>query len=104
MTCNCHKRHDEELNFAKRPTEPCYLCAEKHIATAAALARENGYDSANRVMLIGELVLAQWHLWSLDRKLAESVRDLRHQIQLGEPFDIATLAAMVSDAAKKHAT
>lgn len=105
MTCTCHKRHDSDLDFDKRPEEPCIYCAEKHIAAAAALARENGYEAANRVMLVGELVLAQWHLWNLpgQRALAERVRDLRHALQSGEPYDLPALAALVSAEARKAA-
>jgi hypothetical protein len=103
MTCSCHKQHDAALDFAKRPTEACIYCAEKHISAAAALARENGYEAMNRTMLIGELVLAQWHLWTLDRPLAEKIRDLRHALQSGEPYDLPALAALVSAEAGKAA-
>ena len=101
MTCNCHKKHDAELDFSKRPTEPCYLCAEKHLSAAAALARENGYEGANRAMLVGELVLAQWHLWTLDRPLAEKIRDARHAIQSGETADLLAIASLVTSKAGK---
>ena len=106
MTCSCHKQHDKNLDFAKRPEEPCIFCAEKHIAAAAALARENGYEAMNRTMLVGELILAQWHLWNLPdlRPLAERVRDLRHALQSGEPYDLPALAAEVSAEAIKATT
>ncbi len=104
MTCTCHKQHDAKLDFAKRPEEPCIYCAEKHIAAASALARENGYEAVNRSMMLGELILAQWHLWHLDRPLGERVRDLRHALQSGESYDLPALAAAVSAAAMKATT
>ena len=63
------------------PTDECVLCAEKHLATAYALATENGYEGTNRASTIGQLCLAQWHCWHADAKLAEAIRDVRHLVQ-----------------------
>ena len=65
-----------------RPTEECVFCAEKHLATAYALAQENGYADANRYRIIGELVEAQWHIWRKSVQLAEMLRAMRHEIQM----------------------
>lgn len=63
------------------PSDECILCAEKHLATAYALAVENGYESVNRIAIIGQLCLSQWHCWHADIELAKSIRDIRHLIQ-----------------------
>jgi hypothetical protein len=63
------------------PTEPCALCAEKHISTAYALAQECGYAPVNRQRIVGELVACQWHLFKDHANLAELVRGIRHCVQ-----------------------
>jgi hypothetical protein len=65
-----------------RPTEECVFCAEKHLATAYALAQEKGYEAVNRYRLYGELVEAQWHIWRRSLPLAEKLRELRHLAQM----------------------
>lgn len=91
MTCPCkthkdakHPALDTHLAFSGQPTASCLYCAEKHLATAAALAREQGYEAPNLGYIVGELVAAAWHLASggNDRQeLASKIRDLRHDIQ-----------------------
>lgn len=70
------------------PTEPCVFCAEKHLATAYALAQESGYVPLNRARIIGELVASQWHLWRLSLPLAEKIRDVRHLVQRRKESEI----------------
>lgn len=70
------------------PTDECVLCAEKHLATAYALATENGYEGTNRASTIGQLCLAQWHCWHTDAKLAEAIRDVRHLVQQRREIEI----------------
>ena len=66
-----------------RPIDPCLYCAEKHLATAAAMARESGYEKTNRGYVIGELIAACWHLHGLKEaeSLSKKIRDFRHEIQ-----------------------
>lgn len=81
MTCPCHSAKEGVApGFLTRPTEQCDACAAKHFATAWALARENGYGGANKMRIIGELVLSQWHIWQKHRDIALVVRDLRHEV------------------------
>ena len=63
------------------PTDECVLCAEKHLATAYALASENGYKFENRAAIVGQLCLCQWHCYHAEPKLAGSIRAARHLIQ-----------------------
>lgn len=63
------------------PTDECAFCAEKHLATAYALAQERGYEGVTRQRIVGELCLAQWHCWHMDMALAETIRAARHLIQ-----------------------
>ena len=68
----------------KKPSTPCVLCGEKHLATARAFWLEavaSGYTVENRASIIGELVASSWHVWKADYKLAEMLRDIRHGIQ-----------------------
>lgn len=88
MACNCMERRGAAASGqmvdrpgTKRPEEPCVFCAEKHLSTAYALAQEGGYEGKNRLRMIGELVLAQWHLWLDHRAIAVKIRDLRHAVQ-----------------------
>ncbi len=82
--------HDPRLltNNKTKPVEGCLYCAEKHIATAACLAREIGYEGVNRGYIIGELVAACWHLHGIKFKEAEELsnklREFRHKIQSRE--------------------
>ncbi len=90
--CGEHRKliaKDGSLALADRPTRPvpikpvdqCALCAEKHLATAYALAQEGSYSGVNRARVIGELVCCQWHLYGEHKELAAKVRDIRHLIQ-----------------------
>lgn len=63
------------------PTDECLLCAEKHFSTAYALASESGYEGPNRLSIIGQLCLAQWHCFRADPGLAGLMRDIRHLVQ-----------------------
>jgi len=63
------------------PSEACIFCAEKHLSTAWRLATERGYGGINRLAIIGELVLAQWHIFETDEALAKSIRAMRHIVQ-----------------------
>lgn len=89
MPCKCQERdqRDTPRSHADNPTTPrtpCLYCAEKHISTAAALAREQGYAGANRGYILGELVAACWHLYGAGpdaHLLSDRLRDFRHRIQ-----------------------
>ena len=70
------------------PAEECVQCGEKHLSTAYALAQERGYETPNRQRIIGELVLAQWHIWKKDLKLAEAMCAVRHLIQYGKIAEV----------------
>ena len=85
MACGCmkHKGATDRPRLT-RPDEPCVFCGEKHLATAYALAQEGGYEVKNRMRMIGELVLAQWHLWAAHKEVAEKIRDIRHAVQARE--------------------
>lgn len=104
MGCNCKEKNQKETsifhgNFVlshnqTSPIEGCLYCAEKHISTAAALAREVGYSGVNRGYIIGEIVAACWHLigMKLDScdKLAAKLRDFRHKIQSRKEDEFCT--------------
>lgn len=62
-----------------RPEDTCVSCAEKHVATAWTFATERGYEHANRIYVIGELVAAEKHI--ADASVRERVRAIRHLIQ-----------------------
>lgn len=79
MACNCKNKVDSPHII--KPNEPCATCAEKHFSTAYALTRECGYEGVNRQHIIGEIVLAQWHIYQKDYHLAELLRAVRHKIQ-----------------------
>lgn len=108
MACRCKERDaadrptihgDARLSTSERerqttPADACLYCAEKHIATAAALARELGYSAPNRGYVVGELVAACWHL-AAERSaeadaLAADLRDFRHKIQSRQVDESAT--------------
>lgn len=78
MSCGCKTKHPD--GFETMPREPCIYCAEKHLSTAFALANELGYEKFNRQYIIGELVLAQWHLKEHILE-ALKIRDIRHLVQ-----------------------
>lgn len=85
MTCGCMATGGAWDGIStKRPTTRCAYCAEKHFATAYALAREAEsaaeYAEADRAFVIGELVLAQWHLGK-DSPAAAALREARHLVQ-----------------------
>ena len=100
----------------KAPAEPCVFCAEKHIGTAYALANETGYESPNRLAIIGQLVAAGWHLYKEHPDLAAKVRDIRHLIQWRREAEVdwtpvsaeidklavAEAAKLKSEEAQKH--
>ncbi len=54
------------------------------------LANECGYEVPNRQKIVGELVLAQWHLYRKHYSLAEKLRDIRHLVQSREESKIGT--------------
>ena len=86
MSCKCTKKLPGAVDAPHLilPDEPCLFCAEKHISTAMQLANECGYEVPNRQKIIGELVLAQWHLYRDHYSLAEKLRDIRHLVQSRE--------------------
>lgn len=83
MACSCKNRKGKsaDIPYDKRPEDPCLYCAEKHVSTAMQLIAESGYIGMNRQRIIGELVLAQWHIYRLDYPTAVALRDIRHLIQ-----------------------
>lgn len=95
MGCKCKEKDQHDTSYAHSkllsfnanttPIEGCLYCAEKHLATAASLARELGYIPVNRGYVIGEIVAACWHLngTNLEKaiQLANKLREFRHQIQ-----------------------
>lgn len=111
MTCKCKEHgvpdadaphwHDPKI----RPGEPCPLCAEKHLATAAALAREMGYEGVNWQWIVGELVCAAWHLAGDPTGLAFKIRDTRHVVQFNESpvVDWDALFALIGPPARAAA-
>lgn len=101
MPCGCHghgmPRAGADTPAVIRPDEPCVYCAEKHFATAYALANENGYEAKNRTAILGQLVLSQWHLWRDHRDLARRIRDLRHRIQHREALSADAWTSIIPD-------
>jgi len=98
---SCCGKHKEKLEIGlpdmerkTLPSDECALCAEKHLASAYALAVENGYEGVNRASIIGQLCLAQWHCWHSDIKLAESIRDIRHLVQQRREIEIVWESAL----------
>ena len=97
MGCKCKEKNQKDTSVAHvdskllaingntSPIEGCLYCAEKHLSTAAALARELGYIPINRGYIIGEIVAACWHLYGTNLKkalsLSDKLRDFRHKIQ-----------------------
>ena len=92
MACSCTKKLPGAIDAPHliRPDEPCLFCAELHLAAAMQLANECGYEAPNRQKIVGELVLAQWHLYRKNYSLAEKLRDIRHLVQSREESKIGT--------------
>jgi len=97
MPCNCIERNQRDAYHShdpltKRPNSPCLYCAEKHIATAAAWAREEGYAGVNRGYVVGELRAACAHLAAISEAatLSDHLRDFRHRIQSRTEDETAT--------------
>lgn len=90
-SCGCGAKKEKSATpkkekFTKKPDDGCYLCAEKHLATAYALySKEAGYKGLNRWHYLGELNNAANHLWEINPGFAEKIRMLRHDIQLDIP-------------------
>lgn len=80
MSC-CHDQTPGGPPGIIKPADQCPECAEKHLATAYALACETGYADANRPRIIGELTLAQWHIDRENPQLALAIREIRAGIQ-----------------------
>ena len=81
----------------KKPSTPCVLCGEKHLATARAFwleAMASGYTLENHASIIGELNAASWHVWRFDYHLAEIIRDIRHLVQARREEEIDFLPAL----------
>lgn len=98
MSC-CGKHATEKgigIDTARKfvPTDECVFCAEKHLATAYALAQENFYEAKNRDRAIGELCLAQWHIYHLDMEIAKQMREMRHLIQMRKEKEIEWTPAL----------
>lgn len=100
MACSCRNKKADAVDIPHTvtPTEPCIFCAEKHFSTALSLIQEVGYESPNRQSIIGEIVLAQWHIYRMDYHLAEDLRDLRHLIQNRRETEVtADMLKKISD-------
>lgn len=122
MACGCQKKIEEPEtaltvsaldlpDYSKLPTEHCAMCAEKHFATAYALMCETGYEQKNRDSAIDELICAIWHLSTIDKEIAISIRDIKHAVMLGKNpltdtwMSIAeTLNTLVSELFTVHST
>lgn len=94
MPCSCHNKLDNERDVLHlhltQPNEFCLYCAEKHVGSAASMAREIGYVGEYVGYIAGELQNAAWHLaggGAEDQALADKIRELRIGIQDRE-FDV----------------
>ena len=94
MTCGCMSSGGVDSFGRKRPSTRCVFCAEKHVSTAYALAQERGYEGTNRAWIIGELVLAQWHL--AGGEAAEKLREARHLVQARREKDVDWSGVLVA--------
>lgn len=65
-------------------TEINPLVGELYFATAWRLAHECGYLRPNRSTIIGDIAMAQIHLYKYTYEFAERLRDIRHKIQRTE--------------------
>lgn len=85
--CGCKKPRSTGSNAlprTKTPTDDCWQCAEKHLGSAYdTYAKEHGYRELNRIHYIGALNDAENHLAGVSPKLAEDIRNFRHNIQDG---------------------
>ena len=72
----------DTADYTKLPTEHCAMCAEKHYATAYALAFETGYESANTQSAVDELVCAIWHMASIDRDIAMDMAGIKRMLMV----------------------
>lgn len=60
------------------------LIGEMYFCAAWRLAFECGYERPNRQMIIGDLSMAQVHLYKFSYEIAEKLRDIRHKVQRSE--------------------
>lgn len=60
------------------------LIGEIYFAAGWRLAHECGYMHVNRSMIIGDLSMAQVHLYKYKYDFAERIRDIRHKVQRSE--------------------
>lgn len=60
------------------------LIGEIYFAAGWRLAHECGYMHANRNTIIGDLSMAQVHLYKYKYEFAERIRDIRHKVQRSE--------------------
>lgn len=65
------------------------LIGELFFCSAFRLAFECGYESVNRSMIVGDLSLAQVHLYRYNYNFAERIRDIRHRVQRSEFTSLA---------------
>ena len=93
--CGCGNKKTTAVQRTKRPTDDCWVCAEKHLGSAYdTYAKEHGYRELNRIHYIGALNDAENHLAGIVKDYAEKVRTFRHDIQNGvekTDFDWQTL-------------
>lgn len=69
-------------DYTKLPTEHCAMCAEKHYATAYALAFETGYEFSNTQSIVDELVCAIWHMSTIDRDIAVDMAGMKRMLMV----------------------
>lgn len=84
--CGCSKGKSTSVNVDryKRPTDDCWICAEKHLSTAySTYMKEHGYRELNRWHYIGSLNDAENHLAGIVPDYVEVIRKFRHDIQYG---------------------
>ena len=108
MSCACkkHAAKDAQADTPEliSPDVPCVLCGDKHLSTAFALHRETGYSIEDRARIVGELVLAAWHVWTHAIELARLLRDMWHQIQMRSEDEVDWTQAlnMMNELVKKE--
>lgn len=74
----------EYSSFTQPPAEINPLIGELHFCAAWRLAMECGYEKLNRTTIIGDLTMAQVHLYQFNMKAAQAIRNIRHLIQRSE--------------------